>query len=529
MYMDENLTMSFEEQQKRREEQLRVQQEEDRQRGANVFGKLAAGSLIYAAIYTGCRYRNDAGIAVAFWVLATIGYVHAVFRMFGIRQKGDSIFIMAVMGLLGISTFLTGNEWIICMNYMAIFLLLVALLLHNFGSDKDWDIGKYLVEIAVSVFGAVSCIGKPFTDGRAFFQSKKHKSNGRGRYILLGIGIAVPCVLFLGFLLETADIVFAELVRNIFSAFRFPAKWFEVFLMLFFGFFSSYCGIRFIEEHSGQITVKNLKRGEPLIAITALFLIALLYLVFCGIQIMYLFVGKMELPHGVTYARYARTGFFQLLFVCVLNLMLVLAVKKYFRESRLLDLLLLVISGCTFVMTASSARRMLMYIKAYQLTFLRVSVLVALFAIALLMAGVVAIIVKPDFSFFRYGIVVVSAVYLVFSFSHVDYFIASYNLSHAKPAEAYTGDEAGKRYIGGGTDTGTAVDYSYIYTLSTDAAPAIAAYLGEHPGEKTADYKAGNGYGWLEGYLAENAVAMNDITLRKFNVSHYVAQQLFEE
>ena len=44
-------------------------------------------------------------------------------------------------------------------------------------------------------------------------------------------------------------------------------------------------------------------------------------------------------------------------FVCILNLLLVLGIKKYFKESRMLDVILLVISGCTFIMTASSACR----------------------------------------------------------------------------------------------------------------------------------------------------------------------------
>lgn len=117
--------------------------------------------------------------------------------------------------------------------------------------------------------------------------------------------------------------------------------------------------------------------------------------------------------------------------------------------------LLLAISGCTLIMTASSACRMLLYIRAYQLTFLRVSVLVALAVIALLMAGVIAKIVKPQFPLFRYGFVLVGAVYLVFSFSHVDYFIAAYNLTHTS-------------WEASGEET---VDYSYLYTLSTDAAP----------------------------------------------------------
>lgn len=507
MIMDENLTLSFEEQQRRRQEQLQEQQAKERQRGAAIFEKLAAASAIYSIIYTVCLYKNTAGITVLLWVLATIGYAHVTFRMFGIEKKRDSIFVMVVMSLLGISTFLTGNEWIICFNYMAIFLLLVALLLHNFAGEQNWDIGKYLAEIAVAVFGAVGCMGKPFADGNAFFKSRKSESDGRGRYIAVGIGIAIPCVMFLGMLLATADAVFADMMSKIFSVFRFPTKMIGISFMLLFGFFSSYCGIRFIEGHVGQVVVTDRKKGEPLIAITVTLLIALLYLIFCAIQIAYLFVGEMKLPEGVTYAEYARSGFFQLLFVCVLNLILVLVIKKYFRESRMLNILLLVISGCTFVMTASSAWRMLLYIKAYQLTFLRITVLVALFAIALLMVGVVAMILKPDFPLFRYGLVTVSVVYLAFSFAHVDHFIASYNLSHVKTSAECTGNFV--------------VDYQYIYTLSTDAAPAIADYLKEKEEKKFPV--------WYEYYYNENRNVMENITIRNFNLSHYVARCLLGE
>ena len=178
--------------------------------------------------------------------------------------------------------------------------------------------------------------------------------------------------------------------------------------------------------------------------------------------------------------------------------------KKHFGDSKVLNAILLVICGCTFVMTASSALRMILYIEAYQLTFLRVFVLVALFTIALLMAGVVVMILKPQFSFFRYALVTVSVVYLAFSFSHVDYFIADYNLSHSRTTEAFGEDRV--------------VDYSYVYNLSTDAAPAIASYIEEHAANVT----------WLDNYLEKNEDEMNDINIRNFNVSHYIAHCIFD-
>lgn len=527
----------------RQEEELRRREEErQRQIGGKLFGKLASASLIYTLIYTFCLYKNMAGITVALWAPALLGYTYYVFRISDIRWKRDSIFVAAVMLLLCLSNVLTGNQWILWLNYAAIFLLAVALLLHNFGNDAEWDFGKYLLEIGTAVCGAVGSMFRPFTDGKAYIKKRKEKNDGSagaGWYVAAGIGIAVPCLLVLGILLASADLVFADFLERFFSTFLIPEKVFGITFMLLFGFLSSYCGVRFVREHAGKVTVKEHRTGEPVIAITVTAMIALLYLVFCVIQVVYLFLGNMQLPEGVTYAQYARRGFFQLLYVCVLNLILVLAVKKYFRESGLLNVILFVISGCTLVMTASSAYRMLLYIGAYQLTFLRIFVLVALLLIALLMTGVMCLIVKPQFPLFRYGIVAVSVVYLAFSFSHVDYFIASYNLSQVDAS-------------GSGNKV---VDYAYIYTLSTDAAPAIDAYLRKHPEALRTEKNSGGGadvqdtdsrreqpaesdrndpYGgvaertWLDFYLERNDREINDITLRNFNVSHYMAKRLSE-
>lgn len=488
----------------------REEAEREKKKGAAVFGRLGAASLVYTLIYTICLYKNTMGIAVVVWVAACIGYVYTVLQMFNRKGKRDSIFFVTVMGLLGISTFLTGNKWIILMNYAMIFVLLTALLLHNFAEDNHWDIGKYARKIIVSVFGAIGTVGKPFSDGSAFYRSRHGKNNKSGYYILIGIGAAVPCLLFLGVMLASADMVFADMVGRFFLQFRFPSRVFGVLFMLCFGFFSAYCGVRYVEEHAAAVVMEEKGNAEPLIAIAFTAPITLLYIVFSAIQIAYLFVGGMQLPDGVTYAEYARKGFFQLLFVCAVNLVLVLVIQKYFRENIVLKTLLLLISGCTFVMTASSACRMVLYIQAYQLTFLRIFVLVALTVIALLMAGITGRILLPRFPLFRYGIAVVCVVYLAFSFSHVDYFIAAYNLSHP---------------VAGEWDGTRNVDYDYLYKLSTDAAPAIERYI-------RAQGYAAEGEElpvWYELYRIEHEEETENITLRNFNVSHYIASRLMGE
>lgn len=481
--------------------------EEENQEGAKIFGKLAGASLLYALVYTGCMFENVMGLASVLWVAASVWYVRFVFRMFGEKERRDNGIVLGMIVLLGISTVLTGNEWIGWMNDLIIFVLLVGILLHNFAQDAGWNFGKYLAEIVAAVCGAVCFIGKPFADGGAFYRSKKTGESHAGWYVLIGICAAVPCLMVLVLLLMSADMVFADLLVRFAGVFRFPVKLFRILLMLVFGFLSSYCGVRYVQKHAADIKPSAGKTAEPLIAIAFTAPIAVLYLLFSAIQIVYLFIGNMQLPVGVTYAEYARRGFFQLLFVCVLNLAAVLSIQSYFKENRVLKALLLAISGCTLIMTASSACRMLLYIRAYQLTFLRVSVLVALLVIALLMAGVIAKIMKPQFPLFRYGFVLAGAVYLVFAFSHVDYFIAAYNLTRIS-------------WEASGEET---VDYSYLYTLSTDAAPAIEKYAGK---SGAADYRK---QGWYQLYCEANEEALNATGLRTYNVSHAVAKQLLME
>ncbi|MDE6951533.1 MAG: DUF4173 domain-containing protein, partial [Lachnospiraceae bacterium] len=180
----------------------------------------------------------------------------------------------------------------------------------------------------------------------------------------------------------------------------------------------------------------------PVIAISATAVIALIYVYFCVIQVVYLFAGYGTLPEGYTYAQYARQGFFQLLFICLMNLVLVLIGLGFFRQSRVLKGILLVISLCTFVMTASSAYRMLLYISVYQLTFLRIFVLWALFVIALLMAGIIGKTLKNGFPLFRYGLFVITCCYLVLSFSQPDYWIARYNISTYVKQEKESGSRS---------------------------------------------------------------------------------------
>ena len=231
---------------------------------------------------------------------------------------------------------------------------------------------------------------------------------------------------------------------------------FGVFFRIVFWYFATYMLVARLCKKSIREEVKDHRHGEPILAITVTAMLSLMYLVFSGIQIYGLFLGRLQLPEGYTYATYAREGFFPLLAVSIFNLVIVLFCMAFFRESKLLKAVLTVMSLCTFIMIASSAMRMILYVSTYDLTFLRILVLWALMVLFLLFLGVVIQIFKKDFPLFRFGMIVVTICYIGLAFSHPDYIVAKYNLEYSVKQP---------------------VDEKYLSELSADAAPVILPYL----------------------------------------------------
>ena len=311
---------------------------------------------------------------------------------------------------------------------------------------------------------------------------------------------------------------------------------FALYLFLF-AFFTPYCLINRFSNHDLQENLPDKRTAEPLIAITFTGILSFVYAVFCLIQIVYLFAGLGSLPENYTYASYAREGFFQLVFVCLINLSMILLCKKYFRKSKVLKILLTFVCVCTYIMIASSAYRMILYISAYQLTFLRVFVLWALLVIFLLVSGALVLIYKDDFPLVKFYVVTVTVLYLIFSFAHPDYWIAKYNLNHTFILE-YDSAEDSYYYA---LDKNR--DLNYLKRLSLDAAPVIYDKLSEiqiyEEGENwwldEADwwYKSYSSnliyesYDYAIGYPLEDYHYPLKMSLRRFNFSRQTAYNAY--
>ena len=501
--------------------------EEEKEKRIRHFRLFSMISVIYALFYTFCLYKNASGITYPFFTGGTLFCFFLSLKKLGISAKKDSVFYVIAILLLGTSTFCTDNSYIISMNKAGIFVLFFVLMIHNFYRDSQWNFSKYMKSIFQTIFGSIGVIGRPISDFSLSMKSRKEEKENKqtyGQYIFIGILISIPLLFVVMMLLCSADMVFASIVNDIFSSLQIPQNFFSICWTIIFSFLASYCILAYLVKKTMKEEVADKRTGEPVLAITVTSILSVIYLLFCAVQIIYLFTGSMELPTGYSYAAYAREGFFQLLFICLLNLCIVLICLGRFKEHKALKAIMTTISLCTYIMIASSALRMLMYIKSYDLTFLRVFVLWSLAVIFLLMTGVLTNIYKERFPLFKYSMVVVTVFYIAFSFSHPDYFIAKYNISQIldNPDEYH--------------------DALYLtYYLSADAAPAI---LNEETLLQLLDTSSEEG-GITENGQISSRIAMNswmgEYALRKsihielieekgtkvrtFNLSRFIANQ----
>lgn len=466
------------------------------------FGGLSA---VYGVVFAFCLYKNLHGITFPICVAATIAFACLFMGKIEFRLQKGSVPYIAGMLLLGISTAYTSSFFFHFFNMAGIILLFFVFMLHQFYNDHVWNLPGYLKRILILFGTMIECIPCPIKHGVSHFSKSRNGKNRTMAAVGIGAAAAVGMLCIILPLLLKSDLMFSKIFGEILKYINFGtiigvSLTFFAGAFLCYSFFTALCRYNFPEGKA-----RKMKYYNPLIGITFTGIISAIYVMYCMIQILYLF-GRIQvgLPEGVTYAQYARGGFWELLFVSIINFVMVLLCMYLFYNNIALKIILTVMSGCTFIMILSAAYRMILYVAAYHLTFLRILVLWFLAVLALIMGGVVASIYKRCFPLFKYIMTVVSITYILFAFSRPDVIAIRYNLKYA--------------------ETKKAEDITYfLYSGSVDAAPEIS---------KINIYEYDDS-GYLRDeiyrYFAEISTEYDDVFLRKANYSEICAKLAADE
>lgn len=171
----------------------------------------------------------------------------------------------------------------------------------------------------------VECLQYPIRHGISHLSGSKNEKNRTIAAVGIGAATAVGLLCIILPLLLKSDMVFSKIFGQILQYINFStifgiAAVFITGTMLCYAFFAALCKYNFPKEKGRQMNYYH-----PLIGITFTGIISVIYVMYCMVQIIYLFGRfKIGLPYGVTYAEYARGGFWELLFVSIINFIMVL-------------------------------------------------------------------------------------------------------------------------------------------------------------------------------------------------------------
>lgn len=347
----------------------------------------------------------------------------------------------------------------------------------------------------------VGKLGDSFRGLRAAYRQRSVSGKKQGA-VLVGLLIAVPILVVLIFLLMRADAAFEGLVDLL------PhVDLSEIYVSLMIGvplacvLYTRGVALKQAgKEAPAQIAFKSM---NPVTVNTVLWAVCGVYAVYLLSQLAY-FVGGFAgiLPAEYTMAEYARRGFFEMAWLCAINLGLIalavaLSGEKTGATTKGLCLFIGVVT-LFFVVTASA--KMLLYIDSYGLTRLRVLTEIIMVFLALTTIFVCVWLFIPKFAYMKAVLLMALALGAATAWADVDTVVAAYNVS------AYRSGQM------------AAVDVDYLGSLSDGAIPYIAQ-LADDPNPDVAA-QARNILRSHRRHMPESR------DLRSFNIATMLADQI---
>lgn len=324
----------------------------------------------------------------------------------------------------------------------------------------------------------------------------------KGGAVLLGLLLAVPVLMVVIPLLMSADAAFDGLV-GLLPELDLAETWGTVLFGVCAACVIYTRGVALKHKPKEDRPVKERKGISHLTVDTVLGMICLVYLVYLVSQLAY-FVGGFAgiLPEGFTLAEYARRGFFEMAWLCVIDLTVIavavgLVRKKDGKTPLSTKLFCLGIGAVTVFFVATASAKMLLYIDAYGLTRLRVLTEVIMVFLGLSTVIVTIWLFQPRLQYMKailvLGLVMGALVFWV----DVDMVVAGYNVSAYQSGRLERIDMDHLEQLGDGA-------MPYVAKLTRDADNMVAfrakAILQEHD-DGCGDLREWNFASWYAGEL----------------------------
>lgn len=308
-------------------------------------------------------------------------------------------------------------------------------------------------------FSAVTSVKNIPLAIKSLFSSEDGNKKTFGK-VLIGLVCSIPVLMLVIPLLISSDYAFRGMMTNIFS--NTISTIFKTIFGLHLSLFVITYGFSLKSGRTEELKESRFKGIENVYIISFLSTVSVVYLLYLFSQLAYFFSAfKGFLPNGeITYAQYARKGFFEMCAVAVINLFLVflsllLSKKENGNVCNGIKAILTFISVFTLIIIATAISKMVLYIGTYGMTVLRLTTSSFMLFLAIVFVSTVLRIYIIKVNIIKTALITACFIILTLGIANVNAVCARYNY------EAYKAEKL------------ETIDIKAIYDLGDEGIPYI--------------------------------------------------------
>lgn len=399
--------------------------------------KIFYSSLLLSILWSILFLHKNLGISVILFIVPTLLLIiyNLKEKEMLINKKG-LIWVIPII-LISSTYFIFNNTFFKIINVPVLFALITIMCIDITGEKLSEN--KFIRKILGKIFNPILVLFDIIGDFQIdnFIEKSKENKNEKielAKKIGKALLISIPIVIIIILLLSSADSVFgsifgdvSKLISNIFSSKGISEIisrliWIIVVFIYISGFI-----ITFVKQRNKEELEENeIKKLSNFTINTLLILLDFIYLLFSIIQFKYLFISAGKTA-DFDYATYARTGFFQLMFVSFINFILIKK-SKYIKDEKFNKTLKILLILFTIIIVISAMFRMHLYEQAYGYTYLRLFVYFILTTEILILVPILINICGKELDVFSICLKIIILMYVILNFINIDYIIVKNNI-----------------------------------------------------------------------------------------------------
>lgn len=388
-------------------------------------------------------------------------------------NKINYLFMSVAMMLISANFFFSKNDILLLLDFVSVPVLYVLTVILSLKKDDPVGIAFFS-----QAFIPITNMDKFVRCGAGLMRTAKEGKKRVLGKIFLGMLFAALALIVILPLMLSGDEAFSVLfnkfidieitIDTVVQTFIFVLVTLYSFGFIYFVFHKKKEKGTITDELKSQLSEKD-PNTFAYTLLTFLIVIGIVFLSFALVQILYLFAKiNANLPSNFSYAEYARSGFFQVWVLTVINAVIILSGERISRaitlvKAKTFHIIFSAYVLINFAITASAFYKMMMYENAYGLTRSRLLVFIILILQTMILLMLMYKIWIRSFRFFTVSLILTLVFFIGVNYINIDAIVARRNLARFEATQQLD------------------VDYLF-YFLSDDALPILYDYAVENFG-----------------------------------------------